>query len=340
MSAASTGPARKPAVSVIIVAYNSGRYLKGCLAGLAAQEFRDFEILIFDNSSSDGSIEALGALPPATRVIRSPDNLGFAAGNNRAAQQVQADWIALLNPDTVPAPGWLAELMAAQRRYPDCPMFGSTQVSLEKPDRLDGVGDCYHWLGFYWRGGYGHLLPAPPGDAETFSPCAAAALYRRSVFLEAGGFDERFFCYGEDVDLAFRLRLAGHRAIQVAKACIHHAGSGIAGLASPFTLYHGWRNRIWVLVKNMPGPIFWAIFPLHLIATSILLLRHLDQPSIVWPMARGVWAGLKGLGPILGERRKIQRGRRVGLAALWPILSLSLTAIHYYRPIHRRLDRA
>lgn len=302
-------PAPAPAVAVALVAHNSGRYLAACLAALNAQSFRDFEILILDNGSTDGSIEALPPLPANARLIRLGANLGFAAANNRAAALTDAPLLALLNPDTVAAPDWLERLVAAARRHAEIAMFGSTQLQLADPGRYDGLGDVYHAAGVYWRGGYGRRVGGPLVSGEVFAPCAAAALYRRERFLAAGGFDERFFCYGEDVDLAFRLRLAGDRALQVADAVVRHAGAVTAGRYSDFSVYHGVRNRAWVFAKNMPAPLLWPLLPAHLLATLLLLLANIAR-GIGRPTLRGLRDALCALPEILRSRRAIQRGRR------------------------------
>ncbi len=128
----------------------------------------------------------------------------------------------------MPAPDWLEQLIAATRRNPDVVMFGSTQIDATDPQRLDGAGDHYLASGLPWRGGHGWPVKELPREAEVFAPCAAACLIRADAFREAKGFDERFFCYVEDVDLAFRLRLMGHCCIQVPAAVVRHVGAAAA----------------------------------------------------------------------------------------------------------------
>ena len=130
---------------------------------------------------------------------------------------------------------------------------------------LDGTGDAYHMSGLVWRMGHGMPVSSDTGkDYEVFSPCAAVAFYRRSAMQKIGGFDEEYFCYVEDVDLGFRLRLAGFRCLYVPKSVAHHVGSGATGgQHSDFAAYHGHRNLVWTFVKDMPGILFWALLPLH-----------------------------------------------------------------------------
>src|SRR3546814_8180677 len=169
-------------VRVVVVAYNSGPLLSRALKALTQQTHRDFEGVVFDNASTDGWPERAMPDDPRFTLVRSPENLGFAAANNRAAAGAEVEFLALLNPDAVPEPGWLQALICAARRYPDAYMFGSFQLSLEDPAYLDGLGDCYGFLGFAWRGGQGRPRPKCLDDAEVFAPCAAASLYRRAAF--------------------------------------------------------------------------------------------------------------------------------------------------------------
>lgn len=284
-----------PKFCVIIVNYNGGAYLQGAVDSLARQTLQDFEVIIVDNASSDGSFEALEV--PGRKYHRrpQPENLGFAAGNNAAARETQAEWLALLNPDAEAAPDWLAQLANAIDRYPDVKSFACAQYSLEDPDRLDGMGDCYSIFGIPWRGGYGWPAYAlPENDKECFSACGASAVYHRETFLAHGGFDEAFFCYCEDVDLGYRLRLAGERCVFLPEAIIRHAGSAISGRASDFSLYHGTRNRLWTYVKNTPLVMLLITFPGHLtISLANIIVRSIASRTLApW---KGLWAGLKGM---------------------------------------------
>ena len=261
-----------PDVVIVIVNFNSGPLLARCLTALAAQTFRKFEVVVLDNASTDDSTSvatAIAAFP--ARLIHAPTNLGFAAGANRALREAgPTPWVALLNPDAFPEPEWLQELTEAAARYPDCASFASCQIMANRQDLLDGTGDAYHTSGLAWRAGHGRPVPVDPEmECEVFSACAAAALYRRDVFDALGGLDEDFFCYMEDVDLGFRLRLAGWRCMYVPTAVVHHVGSATSGRRSHFTIYHGHRNLVWVYLKNMPGVLLWLYLPLHLLLNLI-----------------------------------------------------------------------
>jgi GT2 family glycosyltransferase len=302
MSANMIGPsAAPPTATVIIVAYESGAFLQPCVDALAAQTYQDFEAVIVDNASSDGSVRDLRLPDDRFEVLSLELNTGFAVANNLAAAASAAEFLVLLNPDAVAEPTWLETLVAAAHQAPDIASVGSLQRRLDNPEVLDGVGDVWHVAGLAWRAGEGQPAAGAPGDGEIFGPCGAAALYRRAAFQALGGFDERFFCYCEDVDLAFRLRAAGYRSVRASRAVVRHAGSGISGRRSDFTLYHGHRNRIWTFVKNTPGVWFWLLLPYHLAFNTIYLGSALKR-GVLPPVWRAYVAAGKGLPSIWRSR--------------------------------------
>lgn len=298
---------------VIVVNHNAGPLLQRCIDALAAQTLPEFEAVIVDNASSDGSIEALRLPDIRFRVQLAGGNLGFAAANNLAASGCNAAWIATLNPDAEPRATWLEELRRATFRSPRVKVFGSTQIDARHLDVVDGFGDVYSIFGTAWRGASGwHVATLPQGDRDVFAPCAAAALYARDAFLSAGGFDESFFCYLEDVDLGFRLRLRGERCVQVRRAEVLHERSAIAGSNSDFFLFHSQRNRLWVMLKNVPSPLIWFVLLLQIAVVPLVILR---RGADKWGVAlRGVASGLKGLPRVWRERRKVQTGRVISNA--------------------------
>ncbi len=319
------------AVTVVIVSYNAAVQLPRCLDSLARQTVFPSEVIVVDNASSDGSAEIAESHPLAPKVIRSEWNLGFAAANNLAARRARGAWIALLNPDAYPDPDWLAALCDATARHPGVDAFGSTQVDAQDPSRLDGVGDGYFFAGLPYRAGFGRRLRTEPKEGEVFGPCAAAALWRKSRFLELGGFEERFFCYGEDVDLAFRHRLMGGRAVQVGSAKVRHEGSGISGRRSDFTTYHGHRNRVWTYLRDMPRGLLLASLPFHL-AANLYLVPRLALAGQLGPYLRALRDAVRGMKPFLEERRDLHREARRKEARIAHSLTWSPLALVVRRP--------
>jgi GT2 family glycosyltransferase len=328
------GSPERPEVVVVIVAYNSGSHLATAVDALYRQSFTDFEAIVWDNNSDDGAAQALAARPGLTVVV-SPENLGFAEGNNRAAAMSQAPFIVTLNPDAFADSDWLEALVAAARRT-GAESIASLQLTAEDAQVLDGAGDMMSIIGIAWRGGY--LSPrslAPAAPVEVFAPCAAAALYRRDAFEAVGGFDARFFCYHEDVDLGFRLRLRGGRCVLEPRAVVRHVGSASSNAISGFAEYHGTRNRLWTFARDMPWTLMPIALPCHLLLVAFLLIRA-PSPEMRSARLRGLQDGCRGIGPFLRERR-LWRSKR--LFTLARALSWSPAAISKRRPVYRRLTR-
>lgn len=303
--------------SVVIVTYQSDCGEVDAFDGLSSQGLPPDELLVLDNCGPFPPPPP----PPGARVLPSPSgNLGFAAGCNRAAAEARGEWVVLLNPDARPHPGWLAALSRAQASHPSATAIGSLQRMDGEDGRLDGVGDAYHVSGLCWRQGYGKVL-APDRIASeasrAFATCAAAAAYRRDAFMALGGFDEDFFCYCEDVDLSFRMRLRGLDVVVACDAVVTHRGSvSSGGRRSDFALYHGHRNMVWVFVKNVPGWLFWALLPLHLMANLAAITQFTVQGR-GGVILRAKRDAIRGLPRMWAKRRQIQRERTV---SAWSIL--------------------
>lgn len=303
-------------IAVIVVNWNGGEDLRRCLESLAVQERPADRVLVVDNGSSDGSLErALPALPGA-EPLRLGRNTGFAAANNAGLRACpDCDWVALLNPDAFAEPGWLARLAAAAESAPEYSFFASQLRRAGDASRLDGAGDVYHVSGLVWRRGHGAPVPAQDAPREVFSPCAAAALYRRDALLDVGGFDERYFCYLEDVDLGFRLRLRGHRCLYVPDSVARHVGSGSSGRDSDFCVYHGHRNLVWTFFKDMPGALLALYLPQHILmnAAGVAVFAARGRARVI---LKAKWDALRGLPAVFRERRRVQAQARVGGRAL------------------------
>ena len=320
------------AVAVIIVNYNAGDMLARCLEALERQTFRDFCTIVVDNASSDGSADAIDTRFSNVTLLRSGSNLGFAAGNNLGLVHAQnCRWVALLNPDAFAEPDWLERFINASEECPEFGFFGCLMRDANSSENLDGTGDVYHVSGLCWRRDRGVAASKATTEAgEIFGPCAAAALYRRDIVEEVGGFDERFFCYIEDIDLAFRLRLRGHRCWYVPEAVVHHVGSGITGKQSDFSVYHGHRNIVWTFFKNMPALLLFLYLPLHVIANLAGLVKHALQGRFR-VVLRAKLDALRGLPAILRTRGANQRARSVDAWSLRKCMARGVGPL-----IHRR----
>lgn len=315
-----------PIVSVIMVAWNSEAYLPKSISCISNQTLKMLEVILIDNSSNRESLDDLETSLEKIQLIvkRLKFNQGFAVANNIGANLAHGKWIALLNTDAFPEPDWLEKLIQAAEQNPDYIAFSSKQIQYRRPDLLDGAGDAYHASGLAWRDAYNLPLDQYGLDQkEVFSVCAAAALYSREEFLKAGGFDEDYFSYFEDVDLGFRLRLSGAKCLYVPEAVVHHVGSASTSKRSDFSVYYGYRNMIWTFIKNMPSPFFWIFLPLHI--TSLLFfavyLTFRGQGKPIW---KAIFDAMKDLPKIVAKRKVIQKSIKIKPKDLLKVMSTGL----------------
>jgi GT2 family glycosyltransferase len=236
-----------PRVSVIIANLNGEKLLPGCLEGLKQSTFQDFEVVLVDNGSDDGSIEVARSIIPDIHVVSLASNQGFAGAVQRGFEVAKGEYIALLNNDAVPEPGWISGMVAV--------MGSDSAVGMVACRILNKDGDAIDSLGLgAARNGMavllGHGKPAdwalPTG--EPFGPSGAAGMYRREMLDQFGGFPERFFCYYEDMWVAWQGRLRGWRCVLADDAVVRHLGRG-----TPLT---GFRNRDYWITVNKWRTIF------------------------------------------------------------------------------------
>lgn len=323
-------------VSILIVAYKSRETLPRVIQAIDQQTVRPESVMVLENGSPDGQGIDGSNLPDWVGLHESPDNLGFAKGNNVLADGVRTAWLVFLNPDAYPESGWLEALMKASQSYPQASLLGSTQWAAGRDNTLDGVGDVWHAFGIPYRGGYGQPGP-PPDDGEVFAPCAAAMMIKRDVFELLGGFDEDYFCYVEDVDLGYRARLMGQIAIQVRDAEVHHEGYASSGRRSEFATYHGTRNRLWTFLKDTP--LVWLIIltPVHA-GITLLLWLSAARFGLFTTFGRGLWDGLKAWSSIMDKRKIIHKRNKKSesLKLFWTWNPLHLLT---RRPVFELLDQ-
>jgi len=308
-------------VSVLVITWNNFSFLERSIKCLSVQTYQNFEILLIDNGSKDTFLDTLPEKYPSLnlKIYKLQTNLGFAAANNIGARLSRGKYLVLLNADAFPEPDWLERLLEAAEKYPNASL-SSRQLQVDRPELLDGEGDVYHVSGLGWRKNYN--LPVYPltEPQEIFSACGAAALYPRQAFLDAGGFDEDYFSYHEDVDLGFRLRLRGMKCMLIPAAVVHHVGSASTGKRSDFSVYYGHRNLVWTYFKDMPALLLWLFLPLHLLVGFFFLIYFTlrGQGRAIW---RAKIDALRGLPQVMKKRREVQRSRSVTTADLYRVMS-------------------
>jgi GT2 family glycosyltransferase len=299
------------AASIIVPNYNGSYHLSALLDHLAAQSLRDFELVFVDNGSRDGSLSNVEQLTQRhsipLRVVQNETNRGFAPACNQGIVAASGRWLVLLNNDTRPEAKWLEMLVNTAEDAPEVGMVASKMLRAAHPEQIDSAGIAVDWMGIVWdwRGGQ-RDQPNEREAVEVFGPCGGAALYSRQMLDAIGGFDEDFFAYMEDVDLAWRARLAGWRALLQPQARVLHDHSATLGHASPRKRFLLARNKLWVIVKNYPNPWFACYFPL-LVAYDVMAATYGAAAQRDWVAWQGRLAALRQLKRFLRKRREIHR---------------------------------
>ena len=307
-----------PQASVVIATWNGLHHLRQCLPALMNQTIVEFETIVVDNGSTDGSSEWISRTYPRIFIERLESNHGFAEANNLGIARARAELIATLNNDARPEPDWLANLVEAADAFPDVGAFGSRVVLATNPTTLDSSGISTDVLGIAWDRGNSDQVGADAAE-EVFGVSAAAALYRKELLNDTGGFDASYFAYLEDVDLAWRARWLGWKARHVPSACVVHARSATAGEDSPFKTFHLGRNKVWTIVKNHHGPTLLAYLPLAVLYDlASLPLTMLRQRSLA--ALHGRIAGIRSIGLALQKRRRVSGTRKSTWQDLRPLV--------------------
>lgn len=248
----------RPEVSIVIPNWNGLGLLRPCLASLQQQTFCDYEIIVVDNASTDGSLQMVASEFPEVRVLALGRNLGFAGGSNAGIRQAVGDIVVALNNDTEAEPTWLQNLVRALGRHPEAGSAASRLMVFSKPGIIHSAGDLYGRDGIPNSRGVWQQYGAPyDREVFVFGPCGGAAAYRREMLDEIGLYDEAFFMYCEDVDLNWRAQLAGWKCVYVPEAVVHHHLSATGGGA--LSSYFVGRNTLWVLARNVP----WQLLRKH-----------------------------------------------------------------------------
>ena len=242
-----------PEVSVIVVNWNRRDMLRGSLESLQRQEGPTHEIIVVDNGSTDGSVDMIAELRFSVSLIQNSENRGFCAANNQGILAAKGQYIALLNNDAEAQPGWLASCVQAMEQSPDVGMVASKVVFFDEPGRIDKAGHLIYPDGQNRGRGTGEWDNGQyDREEEALWPDGCAALYRKSMLDEIGGFDEDLFAYGDDAELGLRARLAGWRCIYTPRAVVRHRRSATLGVMSARRVMLIERNRILLAVKHFP----------------------------------------------------------------------------------------
>jgi GT2 family glycosyltransferase len=290
-------------ISVIVLNFNGKRHLEKCILALAAQTYENSEVIVVDNASSDGSVEYLEAQFPWVTIIKNKNNLGFAGGINSGIKKAHGDYILTLNDDTYADKHFLEHIIHPMLSHAD---VGMCACKMLFPDgRINSAGICLSRSGAAWdRGMHEPDEGRYNAQEEVFGPCAGAALYRKEMLDEIGLFDEDFFLYIEDVDLAFRGRLAGWKCVYVPQAKVYHYHGGTAGFGSDLSVYYGNRNVIWYAVKDFPRGLLITSLP-FIVGRNLAVIPYYALHGKGRVILRSKMDALMGVPRMVGKRRYI-----------------------------------
>jgi GT2 family glycosyltransferase len=310
-----------PEIAVVVVNWNGAHLLRTCLGSLRRQTFADFETILVDNGSTDDSLALVARELPEVRALQLAENVGLAGGTNAGIGITDAPIIATLNNDTEADPRWLEALHAALMAHPEAGSAASKLLLFDRRDVIHSAGDFYRLDGI--PGNRGVWQPDNGTYARqelVFGACAGAAAYRREMLEDVGLFEDSFFMYCEDVDLAFRGQLLGYRCVYVPTAVVYHMLSATGG--GPIASYYCGRNFLRVIARDMPGPLlrrFWPRVLLAQLRIAAQSLWHVREPA-ARARLRGQLDGVRELPGLLGQRRAIQSRRRVPIRYLRSIM--------------------
>ena len=276
-------------VSVVIPNFNGMAYLDGVLSSLERQTIRNFEVILVDNGSTDGSCAFVSAEYPWVHMIQLPENYGFSRAVNEGIHAARSPYVLLLNNDTEAEPDFLEEMVAALRRHKKAFSCQAKMIQLHDHDKMDDAGNYYCALGWAFARGKDKDINHYDKEQKIFSACAGAAIYRKKIIDRIGDFDEEHFAYLEDIDVGYRAKIYGYRNYYAPASVVLHAGSGSSGSRhNKFKVDLSSRNSIYLIYKNMP--VLQVLLNL-----PFLLLGYLVK--ILFFLKKGLGADyMKGLG--------------------------------------------
>ena len=253
-------------VSVIIPNFNGKKYLKDCLDSMRKQDCENFEVILVDNGSEDGSTDYVREVYPEVQVIALKENTGFCTAVNTGIKVSTGSYVILLNNDTIAEPSFVSSLLKSMKRHQRAFSCQAKMIQMQDHGKMDDAGNYYCAFGWAFADGKGRNQENYNTEKKIFSACAGAAIYRKKVLDRIGLFDHEHFAYLEDLDIGYRARLHGYENWYCPEALVYHVGSGTSGSRyNLFKVRYSSRNNIYMIYKNMPlWQIVWN-FPLLLL---------------------------------------------------------------------------
>jgi GT2 family glycosyltransferase len=310
-------------------------YLEMVLSTLREQTFRDFDVTVVDNGSSDGSVEYLRESWPEVRLVTLSENAGFSAAINRGMEASDGEYVALLNTDLELSVDWLGLLVGELDRDPGVGFVTGKVMSYWERDVIEQVGQELYTCGRFWPRGLDQRDEGQYDEPRRVAiVTAAAALYRRSAIERAGAFDESYFLYCEDADVCLRILLEGYGGRYVPGPAAFHVRGGTVSRASDSTRFYLTRNALITLLKDLPASILLRSLP-KIGLYQLHLLREARTEGSGGTVLRAWGAFVRSLPATLRKRRRVQRRRQIDAGQIAPLL-----ISEYPLPLPRLGERA
>ena len=312
-------------VSVIIPNYNGAAYLEGVLSSLEQQDFQNFETILVDNGSTDGSIAIVTEKFPWVHIVELPDNFGFSRAVNEGIYASGAPYVLLLNNDTEVDKSFVREMLAAIKRHKKAFSCSARMICYHERSKLDDAGNYYCALGWAFARGKGKDIHTYEREERIFTSCAGAAIYRKELFEKIGYFDEEHFAYLEDIDVGYRARIFGYENWYAPKALVYHVGSGTSGSRyNQFKTRYSSRNNVYLIYKNMPFLQILLNLPFLVIGFGLKILFFSQKG-----MGREYVAGIKNGFQISMKNKKVRF--RMGNLGRYARIQMELWWNMFYR---------
>lgn len=327
-----------PLVSIIIVSWNARENLQECLSSLFKISYKNYEVILVDNASSDDSVDFVKSRYPKIKIVQSNKNIGFAGGNNLGFKKAQGKYILFLNNDTIVTKDFLSRLVNFMEKRDDVgilqPKILFHRPGMDLHHKINSIGSFLLSSGFLYHLDYGKNNKTKKEPYEIFSAYGACFLAKKSLLHKIGLFDDRYFAYFEETDLCHRTWLSGSKVMILPDILIYHKGAKTAQkLPSAFIQFHSFKNRIYTFLKNLDRKNLIKIFIPHLLVCEISSLLYLifGKPSYTFAIQKAILWNIFNLNTLLKERRKVQKTlRRIKDGDFIPKLTKKVDIKYYY----------
>lgn len=316
-----------PEMSVIVVNWNGKHFLEVCLSALRQQTFRDFEIILVDNGSNDGSVEYVQTHFPEVNLVALGENTGFTGANIAGYAQAKGELTVLLNNDTEAHPLWLEEIHKAALMHPEAGSFACKMLYFDERGRIENCGFDLGIAGTVVDLGRDELDGAEWNTSrKIFGGCGGAVAYRLRMLKDIGFLDPSFFIFFEDVDLSFRAQLRGYECIFVPQAIVYHRYRATTKKGP--SVFCSQRNIELVYLKNMPLGLIFRSLPqrlLYELGSALYFTKSGSGKAFL----RGKVDVIRHLPSIRQKRKEIQSSKTVSSAQVRRILRTSVFPIKW-----------